>query len=76
MNDVNEAVLRLIKDGKLKKQDYSKIIIEAWNEASATVAPQEAVNVAFQKCFNLHSLEYSNKHPVYTCHQIYFGQVK
>jgi len=59
----------------IDKNDYQKLKTP-WEDAKIALPPQEVVDEIFQKFFNLKTLEHGSKHPIYSCHQIYFGQVK
>lgn len=75
LGELNKGLKYFVKRKIINLEDFQKLKTP-WADAKIVLPPQEVVNDVFQRFFVLRALEYGNKHPVYTCHQIYFGQVK
>ena len=75
LGDVNKILKRFVSQKRITQKDFQKMKTP-WEDAIVAIPPQRVVNEIFQKFFVLRALEYGTDHPIYTCHQIYFGQIK
>jgi ubiquinone/menaquinone biosynthesis C-methylase UbiE len=74
MDDYNKKLKEYVEKGEITEKDFS-FLENPW-KAKAVLPPKEAVDQESNKYFQIKSIRTNLEHPVFTCHKIYFGQVR